>query len=85
MRKTVEVVKCDICNHKNKEIKEVKLDVIFTTEQTEGRGVEPYLQRKTLDICDPCKEHILKGNYIFGSGAMGFNTYGFAIKPEVKA
>lgn len=58
------------------------LQVIFTTEQTEGRSVEPHLCSVDLYVCDACKEHLLEGNYLFASGAQGHNTYHFPKKKK---
>lgn len=71
-----EVYKCDIkdCEN-NPQKKGFKIQVIFTTDQTEGRSCEPYLSDETIDICKSCLDKVLKGNYIFASGAMGYNTY----------
>ena len=77
-----EKIYCDIKNCKN-EIPNVKnytkkqLDIIFTTEQTEGRPTKPYLTRENLDLCDNCYEKVLRENYIYGSGAQGYNEYKF--------
>ncbi len=53
------------------------LQAIFTTEQTEGRGVEPYLSMEKVDICKGCMSKIVKGNYVWANGAQGSNTYYF--------
>ena len=53
------------------------IQVIFNNEQTEGRSCKPYLSSQHLDLCKVCQAHMLEGNYIFGSGAMGHNTYNF--------
>jgi hypothetical protein len=67
---------CDIKNCQNKaEHKQKPIQVIFTTEQTEGRSIEPHLSYEKIDICDKCLHTILKGNYIYASGAMGHNDY----------
>lgn len=55
-----------------------QLQVIFTTEQNEGRPRDRYLHSfYTLDLCDDCKKHLLKGNYVCAYGAQGYNTYYF--------
>lgn len=69
-------VSCDVC-HATKDIKEKTIQVIFTTEQTEGRYIAPYLSDCKMDICACCLNKVLKGNYLYGRGAMGFNTYLF--------
>ena len=68
--------RCDVCGAQN--AKQIELDVIFTTEQTEGRSCKPYLKRNKIDICDECKDKILKGGvYIHAAGAQGYNKYFF--------
>lgn len=71
-----EIYYCDVCNT-NAKIENIKLQVIFTTEQDEGRSVTPYLTLKDIDICDKCLAYLMKGNYLFAAGAMGHNTYNF--------
>lgn len=76
MRKETFVCDIDGCsNTPDKENLNIAIQVIFTTEQTEGRGCEPYLSDEKLDICKSCLNKVLKGNYIFAYGAMGYNTY----------
>lgn len=71
-----EIYTCDIKNCENEpKHKGFKIQVIFTTEQTEGRSIHPYLSMQTIDICEECLEIVLKGNYIFADGAMGYNKY----------
>lgn len=70
---------CDVCNKEKQETELAKQDIqcIFTTEQTEGRPVKPYLSKQQIEICDSCYSHVLKGNYLYGNGAMGYNNYYF--------
>lgn len=73
-----EVCTCDIkdCNNDVTSHKNMTIQVIFTTEQTEGRGVKPYLQTVVIDICEECLEKLVKNQkYIIASGAQGYNTY----------
>ena len=46
MKKTVEHFFCDICGKEEKDVKHLNYPVIFQTEQTEGRSVEPYITDK---------------------------------------
>jgi len=69
--------KCDICSSNEPKYKGFELQVIFTTEQDEGRGVDHYLSDEKLDLCENCMKKILKGNYVFAEGAMGHNKYCF--------
>lgn len=69
---------CDLENCENEpENKGFKIQAIFLTEQTEGRWTAPYLYNETIDICNNCLGRVLKGNYIFAAGAMGYNKYFF--------
>jgi hypothetical protein len=73
-----ETFSCDIKDCKNKAVKiGLTLDVIFHTEQTEGRGTAPHISRVTIDLCQQCYDNVVKGNYIHGAGAMGYNKYWF--------
>lgn len=69
---------CDIkgCG-KEATLKNVDMQVVFETEQTEGRIVPKYLSAEKLDLCDRCMKNIISGNYVFGRGAMGSNEYWF--------
>ena len=72
---------CDIHKCTNEaEHKQQTLQVIFTTDQTEGRSVKPYLSIEKIDICQSCLDKILKGNYVFANGAMGYNEYNLSTK-----
>jgi hypothetical protein len=76
------VVKCDVCETEN-DVNEIDIQVLFTTEQTEGRGIKPYnLCNEKLDLCETCRLHILKGNYIYAEGAQGYNKYFFRNKKD---
>ena len=80
MRK--EVVFCDICNDQIIQESTIapppkQYQIIFTTEQTEGRSCKPYIQNHTLDVCPKCEEKILTGHVLYGEGAMGYNHYSF--------
>jgi len=81
MKKTTYHCDIDRCDN----TKQVKIDqsmqVIFNTDQTEGRTTKPYFSMEELDICESCCEKILKnGLYIQGSGAQGYNTYKVFVK-----
>lgn len=67
---------CDLCKEEMVG-DETELQVIFETEQNEGRSSEPYLSIEIIDICPKCMKHLLAGNYVFAVGAMGFNKYYF--------
>jgi len=78
----METYTCDICA----EIIDTKqkwsgihasIPVVFTTEQTEGRPIQPYLAQQGMDICHLCYAKIIKGKLPFGAGAQGYNRYCF--------
>lgn len=71
MRRTIEITTCDLCKEE-KPVKEINYPIIFTTEQTEGRSVTPYISQAKLEVCDECIEKICK---ITAVGAQGCNTY----------
>lgn len=75
MRYTIEYIKCDLCG--TDKAKKIKTSVIFRTEQTEGRSVNPYLQIQELDICDDCLSTMMDGKQIYADGAQGHNKYYF--------
>lgn len=81
MKKEITEYTCDICGKNIPEtyphLIQQSIQVMFTTEQTEGRPVTPYLSMCKIDICIDCRNHLIKGNYIFASGAMGHNRYYF--------
>lgn len=80
MKHTKIDITCDIekCGNYLLKQTETKIQVIFTTNQTDGYPSQPYLNdTNRLDMCDQCMDHVLKGNYIFAHGAQGFNTYYF--------
>lgn len=78
---TTTIIHCDIKDCKcTEKVSKKKIQVIFLSDQTEGRNCEPYLSDETFDICSKCLEHILKGNYLYGYGAQGHNTYYFKTK-----
>ena len=61
----------------NKKINNKKLQVIFQTEQDEGRRVKDYLDTVDIDICDSCMSKILLWNYIFAKWGQWYNSYSF--------
>lgn len=71
MRKKIEIATCDLCGSKNN-VKEVNYPVLFTTEQTEGRIVTPYISQSKIDLCEKCINEII---IITGRGAQGHNTF----------
>ena len=74
-----EIIQCDICKKEsfNKtDILTYSLQVIFTTEQNEGKSVEPYLDNVNIEMCNDCYKKLLETRtYIIASGVMGHNTY----------
>lgn len=79
MREQKLVITCDVCKvEKLTDEKPIKYQVIFSNEQTEGRTCKPYLSEYALDLCQPCLSVMLKGNMLFGEGAMGHNKFYFS-------
>lgn len=76
MKKTIYTCDVDGCVNDKDIIVDKKMEMIFTTEQTEGRSTEPYITNSNLDICHSCLGEVIRsGKYIQASGAMGHNTY----------
>lgn len=73
----IEKYLCDIkgCENEATVINKT-FQVVFFTDQTEGRSIKPYLSEEKLDLCNKCIEKIIKERKaICGSGCMGFNDY----------
>jgi hypothetical protein len=78
MKKTI--TSCDVCGSEI-EVAEFLMQVIFTTNQTDGIGCVPYFTMQKMDLCEKCLQEIIKtGKYIFASGAQGYNKYFFKEK-----
>lgn len=71
---TVTLHKCDICGGDATELKK-QIQVVFITEQTEGRPTSPHLSNETLDLCKVCLDRLVRSHPLRGSGAQGFNTF----------
>ena len=69
---------CDIddCNE-IANIKGQEMQVVFFTDQTEGRSTKPYLYTVKMDICNSCLSKRHNGLDIIAVGAQGHNTYRF--------
>lgn len=67
MKKTI--VPCDLC-WLEKYAFPNRLQVIFMTDQEEGRSTTPYIENENLDICRDCYFKVLKW-------AMWYNDYSF--------
>lgn len=67
----IKVQICDICGKETNTTK-VPVPVRWTTEQTEGRPVKPYIQVERIDLCEACLSKIVK---VRATGAQGNNTY----------
>lgn len=53
------------------------IGVVFITNQSTGRNCEPFLTIEHMYICDSCRNEIISGKQLFGSGANGFYHYWF--------
>lgn len=65
---------CDLCGS-TEDVEQVTIPCVFTTEQTEGRGREPYLTHESIDACNKCYGRVLQEQPVWASGAQGNNTY----------
>lgn len=76
---TITKIKCDVCKNEMKQAfrKQQKIQVVFETDQTEGRATKPYLSMEEIDLCVTCLSIIMNGKMLFGSGAQGHNQYYF--------
>jgi hypothetical protein len=74
-----EIYICDIKGCKNtsktSEISQTTIQCIRTTDMTEGRPCNRYLDRENIDICKKCYDKILHGAYVIAYGAQGYNTF----------
>lgn len=78
MKKTTEIIYCDLCTRNSETVKGIKpmrLQIVFTTEQTEGRSTTPYLTSENLDVCPSCYDDIITYSPVYGSGAQGYNKF----------
>lgn len=77
------IVRCDVEGCGKEGAKPRKLDVVFVTEQTEGRSTKPHIVASVLDVCDDCIEHAISTRQLLtASGAQGHNTYRFTRDPQ---
>ena len=73
-----ETYTCDICgNGSTKDREEKQLQVIFLTNQTDGAYSTPHLSSERVNYCKECEDRILNGEYVYGKGAQGYNTFHF--------
>ncbi|MDG6938055.1 MAG: hypothetical protein JRN42_05900 [Nitrososphaerota archaeon] len=76
-----EVYICDICGKDDVDLvmNDFPLQMIFTTETTEGTPTKPYIQSDNkVDVCVECHDKLTSGRYLFAAGAMGSYRYEFA-------
>lgn len=80
----VEKFYCDIsdCDNEATNI-DKQLQIIFVTEQTEGRPIKPNFSIKKIDICNDCLNEVLTtSTYIRASGAQGNDKFWIPRKEE---
>lgn len=71
-----EIITCDVCESEDSISEDIQMQVVFTTEQNEGRAVKPYFEIKRIDICAVCYNRVLDSKrYMTATGAMGYNDY----------
>jgi len=73
------IKKCDIENSKHcGTARTYEVDVVFSTEQNEGRTTSPYIDRVEIELCEACRNKMLTERIMPKAyGAMGFNHYKF--------
>lgn len=71
---TITKHQCDICEKPAVNL-QIRIQVVFTTEQTEGRPCSPHLVDEVMDLCGGCLARIIERHPIRASGAQGHNTY----------
>lgn len=54
-----------------------EIQVIFTTNQTEGRECAHYLEINNIWICEDCLLKRINGSNIYGAGAQGIDEFFF--------
>lgn len=74
MKKAITELFCDICNSKTETLIDIVYPVIFHTEQTEGKYVEPYIYNTKIEVCPNCLKRLCRLSAI---GAQGYNRYSF--------
>lgn len=75
-----EIKKCDINNEKHSgKVFTFEVEVIFDHDQEDGKSkCNPYLETKVIEMCEHCRNKMLnERKYVYGYGAMGFNSYKF--------
>lgn len=76
-----QIILCDVCEASASKSdggkKNQDIQVIFTTEQEEGKTCPAYLSMQKLDLCSDCFMKVLLGHYIYAEGAMGHFSYKF--------
>ena len=80
LKKTTTKYYCDVCN-KNTDIYDIvnkEMQVVYHTEKTEGRSIDPHLSISHVNLCQECLNIILNDGKILNmSGHMGYNKYWF--------
>jgi len=80
-----ETIICDIKDCKNEDAIEAVLQVIFMTNQTDGRPLKrPSINQFSIDSCRSCRSKIIEGWKLVGFGAQGHNTYELVEMEKVK-
>lgn len=77
MRRETVTYDCDVCSDEIDQsdpmsIIQQRVPVLFTTNQIDGIGCEPYWSFDVVDLCGECAK---KSFGLHGSGCQGTNTY----------
>lgn len=84
MEKTIKIYGCDLCGKESQEkndFKKVRLNVIWTTEQSEGKNCKPYIDDEKLLLCQGCMDRIASSLIVKAYREHGDNQFEF-IEPQ---
>ena len=71
---SITILKCDMCTSED-DVTCVTAPCVFTTEQTEGRSVGPYLTQSKMDLCKTCMDILITNQPLYANGAQGYSTF----------
>lgn len=71
------IMECDVKEQVHSgEVKSFDMQVVFVTEQNEGRATTPYFSNVKIDLCANCLKRLIESRKVLTAvGAMGYNDY----------